>query len=364
MTDTADPFAAIAEETPAFSEKEAIAVALDRYGLDVSVRSLVSERDQNFHLLATDGRQYVLKIANAAESRAVTDFQIRALIHIATYVQQHSTPIFTPIVQKTLDGLSQVMLSGAGGEHVARVVSYVKGIPIEHRVPSARLCRNMGVYLAHLGAALKDFEHPGSAQSLLWDLQQALRLRDLQEHIPTDSVRQVVARSLDEFEEFALPGFPLLRRQVIHNDFNPDNILTDAADPDVVAGVIDFGDMLAAPLIADVAIGASYARPREGDPLSLVAEFLAGYHSITPLTQQETDMLFELIKARLCASIAILYWRASFRDPGDPYLEKLLNAESFAEHYLAQLAIVPRQHALQVFRQTCASENRRKESAL
>jgi Ser/Thr protein kinase RdoA (MazF antagonist) len=359
MANEKDPLAAIAEETPAFADDQAVAVALDCYGLQVSVRSLVSERDQNFHLLSSDGGEYVLKIANLSESREVTDFQIKALVHIAQQVKRREMPIRTPVIINTVDGASHVLMNGAGGEHVARVVSYLDGMPLGSRVPSERLCRNMGAYLAHLGAALRDFSHAGSEQSLLWDVQQALHLRDLLEFIPTDSVRRDVANALNDFEEFALPEFPLLRRQVIHNDFNPDNILTNATDPDVVAGVIDFGDMLLAPLVADVAIGASYARPRNGDLLALIAEFLRGYHRVTPLDRREVDMLFELIKARLCASIAILYWRASFRDPGDPYLEKLLNAESFAEHYLAQLANVPRENARQVFRQVCASEDQR-----
>ena len=355
MTDKEDPLAIIARETPAFGDDEAIAVVRDRYGLDVSVRSLVSERDQNFHLLARDGRQYVLKIANAAELREVTEFQIQALMHIADYVKVHGTPIAAPAILRTADGASHTILTASDGEHVARVVSYVEGVPIGDRPPTARLCRNMGTYLAHLGNALRDFEHIGSGQSLLWDLQQAVSLRDLLDYIPAKSVRQNVVQALDEFEEFALPKFPNVRSQVIHNDFNPDNVLTDAADPDLVVGVIDFGDMLAAPLVADVAIGASYARPQDGDPLALIAEFLSAYHRVTPLTREETDILFELIKARLCASIAILYWRASFRDPGDPYLEKLLSAESFAEHYLAQLAVVPRHNAIRIFRQVCAS---------
>lgn len=355
MTDKEDPLAIIAEETPAFGDDEAIAVVRDRYGLDVSARSLVSERDQNFQLLARDGQQYVLKIANAAELREVTEFQIQALMHVAAYVKEHGTPINAPEILLTVDGASHTILTASDGEHVARVVSYVEGVPIGDRPPTAALCGNMGTYLAHLGKALRDFAHPGSEQSLLWDLQQATSLRDLLDYIPLKSVRQDVERALDAFEEFALPEFSKVRRQVIHNDFNPDNVLTDAVDSDLVVGVIDFGDMLLAPLIADVAIGASYARPQDGDPLALIAEFLAAYHRVTPLLRRETDILFELIKARLCASIAILYWRASFRDPGDPYLERLLSAESFAEHYLAQLAVVPRHNAMQIFRQVCAS---------
>lgn len=358
MNSQVDPFAAIANETPSFSDDEAIAHVRSQYGMRVKVRTLVSERDQNFELRSEDGHKYVLKIASAAEPREVTDFQIEALLHIERYIAANSTPIVAPSIRKTVDGASHTILRGADSEHVARVVSYVQGVPIGEREMSARLSRATGVYLAHLGCALQDFEHAGGQQQLLWDLQRALSLRDLLDHIPADTVRQDVVAALDDFEEFAVPAFATTRRQVVHSDFNPDNVLADPVDSDKVVGVIDFGDMLEAPLVADVAIGASYARPMKGDPLVLIGEFLAGYHSITPLMDQEIDILFELIKARLCASVALLYWRASFREAGDPYLEKLLNAETFAEQFLARLSDIPRREAIRCFRRAVNGDRR------
>jgi len=354
-----DPLISIAEEVPAFSDQEAISIVRERYGLDVTVHSLISERDQNFQLFTAEGQRYVLKIAGRAEPRDVTEFQIEALIHIAGFVAVHGTPINAPEVLETVDGKSLTVIGEPGGEHVARVVSYVDGEPIGDRQPTAALCRNMGVYLAHLGYALRGFEHPGCDQNLLWDVQQALGLRKLLQHIPDNSARLNVERALDDFEQFALPGFTAVRKQVIHSDFNPDNILTDPAQPDIVVGVIDFGDMLTAPLVADVAIAAAYAQPQDGNPLALMAEFLAAYHSVTPLTRHEIDMLFELVKARLCASIVLRYWRASFRERGDPYLEKLLGNKSSEEAFLSRLATIPRENAIQVFRQVCASEDQR-----
>jgi len=359
MTTNEDPLALIAEDVPQFRDEEAISIVRERYGLDVSVRSLVSERDQNFQLLTSDGRQFVLKIANTAEPREVTDFQVKALIHIADFVAENGTPISAPEVLMTHGGESQTLLDTPKGQHVARVVSYVEGEPIGDRSPTAGLCRNMGVYLANLGNALRDFEHAGCNQKLLWDLQQALGLRELLVHVPHGSLRQNVVGALDDFETFALPVMRRARRQIIHSDFNPDNILADPNRPDVVVGVIDFGDMLEAPLIADVAIGAAYAHPQNGDPLSLIAGFLAGYHSVTRLEQHEIDILFELVKARLCTSIVLLYWRASFRAEGDPYLEKLMAGGSSSEAFLATLTAIPRENAIQTFRQVCASEDQR-----
>lgn len=357
MAQHTDPQTSIAEKTPTLSNANAIALVRKHYGLDVSVQPLVSERDQNFEMRSSDGQRYVLKIASSAEVRDVTFFQIGALLHIAKFAEKYNSPVNAPEVVLTRRGETHTIIDVNGRSHVARVVSYVDGLPVGERAPSPLLCRNMGSYLAHLGQALRNFKHPGSQQSLLWDVQQALQLRDLVSYIPKDDVRADINRSLDDFERFAWPELPTLRRQVIHSDFNPDNVLTSAKEPDAVAGVIDFGDMLEAPLIADLAIAASYLRPVEGDPLALIAECIAGYSGVTPLQPAELAILFELIRARLCASIVILYWRASFRDATDPYLGKLLDAESFAETFLARLNLLPRANVRQTFEQVCASTN-------
>ena len=64
-----DPLSIIAARPPQLSSATAIELVSQHYGLDVECRSLVSERDQNFHLITPDRRQFVLKIANAAEDR-------------------------------------------------------------------------------------------------------------------------------------------------------------------------------------------------------------------------------------------------------------------------------------------------------
>lgn len=58
-------------------------LAAEHYGLIAAVHRLDSERDQNFRLRALSGREYVLKIANPAEDRAVTNLQTEALLHLA-----------------------------------------------------------------------------------------------------------------------------------------------------------------------------------------------------------------------------------------------------------------------------------------
>lgn len=347
--------AVLQERAPEFSDAEAMGILRTHWCIDANVRSLVSERDQNFRATATNGSEFVLKIANAAEPEAVTDFQIKALIHIRERVETLRLPIRVPEVRRTPDGQESVRIERGGAAHVVRVVSFVPGVPLGDNLPSPVLARNMGAYLANLGLALDGFSHPGSGHSLMWDIQQALNLRDLIRYVRSPETGEAVSAALDAFESHALPVMAGLRKQVIHSDMNPDNVLLDRAGGDTVAGVIDFGDMLAAPLVADVAIAGSYLRAPEGDPLSLIAEVLAGYQGVRSLTGNELDVLFELVLARLCASIAILDWRAASREGDDPYLAERVDGVGSAEQFLLALLEIPREHARQVFRQVAAS---------
>lgn len=350
-----DPLAVIAQEAPQIRDEDAIAIARDRYGLDVTVRSLISERDQNFRMQAADGKKYVMKIANAAESPVVTDFQVQALLYIENRVREQGIPVTVPEMVRMLDGEVSFLLPIDGVNHVARVVTFIEGSPLADELPSPALARNSGECLAHLGRALQGFEHPGSRQSLLWDLQQAPGLRKLVRYVRDPVAARAVDAALDDFEAHVLRELPSLRAQVIHSDLNPDNLVVREDNPDLVAGVIDFGDMLYAPLVADVAIGCSYLRVREGNPLSLMCEFIAGYHAVTPLEPAEIDILFELVQARICASVTILDWRAAMRGSDDPYLSGLDGVEQSAGQFLARLREIPRDHAIQAFRQVCAS---------
>jgi Ser/Thr protein kinase RdoA (MazF antagonist) len=350
-----DPLAVISTEKPNFSDAEAIEFIRRNYDLDVAVKSLLSERDQNFQLSTPGGEQYVLKIANSGEDPQVADFHNKALLHLKSFGEQHQNHVNAPAILLTCDGATKFIVESGDERHIARVVSFVAGIPLADRIPSTQLCHNLGAFLARLGLALKKFTHPASNHSLLWDMQQALSVRRLLPHVPGKSTSLLIEATLREFEENAVPLFSTLRTQVIHNDLNPDNVLINPQNPDEVVGVIDFGDMLRAPLIVDVAIAASYLRQLEGDPLVLIAGFVSAYHSVVPLTSEEIDILHTLIKTRLATSIAILHWRASAKDESDSYLVNSLQSESSAQEFLRRLAEIPGDYALRTFRSVCAS---------
>ena len=362
---TKNPFEVLIAELPAFSEEQAIDIAFNHFGLKAKASNLLSERDQNF-LLEVDGdKKYVLKIANSCEEHLVTDFQIQALIHIA---KKSDLSINTPKILQSVDGRNSIMLETDTGFHVARVVSYLDGMTLGDSVPSTKLCRDMGRYLARLGFLLKDFQHPGSDNSHLWAMKEALKLREILSHIKNETTRHLVETVLEDFEKNALTIFDSIRWQVIHSDMHAYNIIVSESNADKVAGIIDFGDMLLSPLIVDLAVAASYLRGGksflrvvDGDPLSLITEFLYGYHQEIPLKRMEISILHDLIKTRLAATISILDWRASFRDKDDAYSKANSGEKLVAELFLKKLSEIPRENATKIYTQVCASAEQRKK---
>jgi len=347
----ADPLRVIAARAPAFSVDDAVRIAAEHYGLAVSARELISERDRNFHLRTCDGREFVLKIASSAEDPLVTDFQVQALRHI----EARRADIATPRVVPAPDGRLSFELRTKGGTHITRLVTWLPGILLAGQPLTTELDRNLGIFAAKLGRALQGFEHPGSNPSLIWNMREAPRVREIAPYIPDPGLRGRVIECLERFEAQLLPRFATLRTQVVHNDMNPENVLLDPDDLSRVAGVIDFGDMTQSPLIVDVAVTASYMRQFEGNPLAHIATFVAAYHSIAPLERDEIDLICDLIKVRLATTVSVLHWRIADRGSDDPYLNNSVSAESTAARFFDVLDSIPPEHARQTFRQACAS---------
>jgi Ser/Thr protein kinase RdoA (MazF antagonist) len=178
----------------------------------------------------------------------------------------------------------------------------------------------MGSALAALGKALADFDHPASDYPLLWDIKQAAGLRGLLDTVADPALRDLLDDRLETFTSAVLPRLAGLRWQVIHNDLNPGNVLFVENDHDQVAGIIDFGDMIRAPLVDDVAVACAYLCRRDDGSLADMLEFLRGYHGVTPLTPEEFEVLPYLVTARNMTTIVISHWRASMYPENRAYI--------------------------------------------
>jgi Ser/Thr protein kinase RdoA (MazF antagonist) len=301
-------------KAPAFSTAEAERIALRNFGVSGSARALVSERDQNFYLRIDDGREYVLKIANPAEDPAVLDFQTQALLHIARV----NPELPVPHLVATTEDASSCTIDGADGRRfITRLLSYLPGALLDQVQPSRALLRDVGASAARLGQALRGYFHPAARHELFWDLTQAPSLRERTHHIGDPNIRRMVEGVIDRFAEQVLPGLQGMRAQVIHNDVSCMNTIVEG---DLVTGVIDFGDLIHAPLVCDLAVPISELIVDADDSFGVAMEIAAGYCAVEPLTAEEIAVVFDLVVTRTAMAIAISAWRVGDHPENRAYI--------------------------------------------
>jgi hydroxylysine kinase len=334
----------LATPTPVRSLEAAAAVAA-RFGVTGEASPLSSERDSNYRIAADDGREYLLKITNPAEDVAVSDFQTQTLLHVAR--ADPSLPIPRPL--PATNGEHQLHINDAGPEQIARLMTYLPGVQLHHVQATRALRRNIGANLARLDRALEGFSHPMSGYTILWDLKHAPGLRDLLGLIDDPDRRALAATTLDAYEARVAPATGDLRWQVIHNDFNRHNLLCASEQGTEVTGIIDFGDIVKAPRINDLAIACAYHTG--ADSWARAAEIAAGYNADLALTALERQLLPDLIATRLGMTVLITGWRAAKYPENRDYI--LRNARQGWEG-LGWFASAGRQTVQQMFDEALA----------
>ena len=283
---------------PVLPQAEALALVHTHWGLTGTLSTLTSERDLNYRLTTPQGR-YVVKLANPAEPAAVTRFQTRALLHL----EGSALPV--PRVARTTLGATEV----ATPHGTLRVLTYLEGQPLYLAPKSTAQRQTIGQVAALLTLGLHGFTDPAARQDLQWDIRHAARLRPLLPHIDGE-LRPLCTTTLDRFEAEALPYLPDCRWQVVHNDLNPHNLLTDPADPTKIGGILDFGDMVETPLVCDAAVAACYQVDPE-TPFASLAAFARAYQATLPLTDLERRLFPLLTQTRMLTSLAIASARAA-----------------------------------------------------
>ncbi|BCW87733.1 Homoserine kinase [Alphaproteobacteria bacterium SO-S41] len=305
---TKDWLAVLKNPPPKLSDGEVAAVLKDRYGLEGRLKALDSERDQNILVTLDGGEKRLLKIANASEDPAVTNFQTEAFLH----VERKDPALSLSRVLRTTDGVAEFTIDHAGAPHIVRLFSWLEGIPLS-AVPQAERPDNpevLGDMLARLALDLADFDHPAKDHTLLYDPRHAANLEPFLALIDDAELHALVKACMARFKRDVLPALERLPVQVVFNDLSPRNYIVDPADTSEVVGLIDFGDMVCTPRIVDIAVACVYWVNSSATPLDRVARFVAAYHRRSPLEKRELDLLLPLMLTRAMILPLIYHWRA------------------------------------------------------
>ena len=299
---------------PSFTAESAGALLRKSYGLEGTLRELVSERDQNFLVECPTGR-FVLKIANSAEDRDFLALQNAALRH----VEMADPSLGVQRVVADREGAEICTWQGQHGTHAVRLLTYLPGELFSAVENTPALLESLGGFMGRLSRALKGFGHPAAHRpGFLWNLDEALAVKPWLADISSER-RALVARVFARYEQRALPRLRTLRCGILHQDANDNNIVVTGSATPQVCGLIDFGDMTHGRQINELAVTLAYALLDVEDIYRSAAPLISAYAARFPLEAEEAEILFDLVAARLAMSVCISSHRAK-EFPDNDYL--------------------------------------------
>ncbi|MCB2219071.1 MAG: aminotransferase class III-fold pyridoxal phosphate-dependent enzyme [Bacteroidetes bacterium] len=258
----------------------------------VKVSSLSGYDNRNFKLTRKDGVLFVLKMHNPSVGISFLEAESKLL---ACLNEQLPGLFPRPITNRDGNYLFQFE------SHICRLYTWLDGRFLAEVNHNKTILSSFAGMLAKLNQQLFTYSDPViEARHMDWDVQYFLDLKSRSKVIQDASIRKLVDHFLLQFREFIQPQIHTLRNSIIHNDANDWNVLVTS---DRVSGLIDFGDVVFAPIIQEVAVALTYILMGKEEPLQWAGHFLMAYHKVLPLEEKEIDLLYYFIAARLSLSL-------------------------------------------------------------
>jgi len=331
---------------PTFTIEQVRQVLDSYYKIEAdTIVELSAELDRNFYVKATDGHEYILKVAHASLSPQILDLQNSALKHIAQTV--NLCPQLIPTVQNT----DTCIIATDNGDYTIRLLNYLEGIPLVDFQPhSDELLSDIGTQLGKLSNALQSFDHPEKRLDYRWNILNFLDVISYMDGM-TQEKQAIINHFIRMYEQEVSPRLDTLRHGYIYNDANDHNILVQAQSLTdyQVSGVIDFGDMVYSPTIMELAVCLAYVMMDKPHPLYTASCVIQAYHQQHPLSEDDIAVLFPLVCARLCMSVCIS-WYQQKQEPDNKHLSI---SEKPAWRLLRRLGFVHPRYAHYIFRSAC-----------
>ena len=279
--------------------------ARDAHAIEGRWTRLQGERDQNYRIEQRNGSSITFKICHPEEGEAILACQAAALEHIAR--TDPALPV--PRLLRGRDGERLGWLSHEGQRYPVLALSWLEGhVPGDDGLAPEAL-HELAALLARLGLALRGFVNGAPAtRDLAWDIRNLPRLRPYAAALGGEG-QGLAEDIIDRHVKLAEPALLRLRSQIIHGDVHPFNVLVTGEGR--IGGIIDFGDMLHAALIIDLANAIGDFLEGAEDPVRTIVEMVRGYARVTPLEEAEADQLLNLIEARLIMTQLVAAMKAA-----------------------------------------------------
>jgi 4-aminobutyrate aminotransferase-like enzyme/Ser/Thr protein kinase RdoA (MazF antagonist) len=328
------------------SSSEAEKILFELYNIKGKASSLPGYIDFNFRIKIENEEGYILKISRPEENKKYLDFQQ----HLLQSIEASDKNLIAPrvVTDKNNDSISEIT-DGFGKKRFVRMLTWVSGRVWSSVNPQLEDFRfSLGEQCGILTKALQSFDHPEAHYYFDWDIAQSLWTKE-HLHLFTDEKKEILSHHQDKFEAIQT-SYKKLRKSVVHNDPNDNNIIvsSDLIYPKAKAA-IDYGDALYTQTINDVAILCAYGVMGHNDSLNASLAFVKGYHSTFLLEQEELEHLYHAIAMRL----VIIVTRAAMSKIEEPDNEYLWLSEKPAWEVLEKWRLISPDFAHYSFRKAC-----------
>ncbi|NNF82012.1 MAG: aminotransferase class III-fold pyridoxal phosphate-dependent enzyme [Flavobacteriaceae bacterium] len=281
-------------------DSEVLEILREHFNINAQISRLPGDVDLNYRIEQDGVPKYVLKISRDDKNEDAIFYQAELLNHLVSLNSGLTIPAF---VHSTNDNLVVRYKADDGSIRLIRLLHWISGRLWSQVNPITKNLRaSLGHYCGNLVENLSGFDHPYSERFFEWDITQSLWTK---EHVHLfsgelkDSITYFQARFEDRFSQYQS-----LRKSIIHNDANDNNIIVsaDLRKPEVSA-LIDFGDAMKTQVINELAVASTYAIMKTNDPLDASLAVVAGFHHTFPLQEKELSHLYDCIGMRLVISL-------------------------------------------------------------
>lgn len=326
--------------------KEAENVLFQCFNIKGKAIALPGEIDFNFRIKVENEEGYILKISRPEEDENYLDFQQKLLQFVETNGENVIAPrVIKDKVGKTISEITD----NFGNIRKVRLLTWVSGRVWSGVNPQLDDLRfSLGEQCGLLTKGLQGFDHLEAHRNFEWDVAQSLWTKG---HLDIFSAEEknILSAFQEQFEALQ-NSYKKLRKAVIHNDANDNNVIVseDLKSPKVKAA-IDYGDAIYTQIINDLAISCAYCIMHHNNPLEAALSIVKGYHSTFPLQEEELEHLYIAIAMRLVISVT----KSAINKQKEPDNTYLLISEKPAWDLLKKWEQIHPEFATYAFRNSC-----------
>ncbi|WP_336659639.1 aminotransferase [Leucobacter sp. USHLN153] len=305
---------------PDVTEADAVTIARECYGLEVTATELGSNQDRNFALTEPDGKRSVLRVDNP-----VFEDDARESQHAALEAYREAG-VAAAAVLPGLDGKLTQRWNG----FAVRRSEFAAGEPmVDLGYFAPVVLQEFGALAAASVNALAALSHPGLGRAHMWDMRVAFdETVQLAPSIDDEELRERVLLAAREAWSALTPLVDALPVQAIHGDLTDDNVMGRRADDSRVhpATVLDLGDLSYGWRVAELAVTASSLLHHEPErPLRLL-DTISAFHADAPLSAAEARAVWPLVVLRAALLVAS-GWRQLEIDGDNEYARERTDGE-------------------------------------